>query len=77
MARNAVRFQKGYSLRQFFAEYGTEEQCAEALYRWRWPNGFVRPRCHYTGFCALNTRALFQNEPENVLLLKLSYWLPM
>ena len=41
MARNAVQFQKGYSLGQFFAEYGTEDQCAEAPHRWRWPNGFV------------------------------------
>ncbi len=60
MARNAVQFQKGYSLGQFFAEYGTEDQCAEALERWRWPNGFVCPQCHYTQYCTLHCRALFQ-----------------
>ena len=58
MARNAVQFQKGYSLGQFFAEYGTEDQCAEALERWRWPNGFVCPQCHYTRYCTLHCRAL-------------------
>ena len=51
MARNRVQFQKGYSLVQFMDEYGTEEKCTEALFRWRWPNGFVCPRCEHTGHC--------------------------
>ena len=38
MARNRVQFQKGYSLVQFMDEYGSEEKCTEALFRWRWPN---------------------------------------
>ena len=45
MARNPVQFQKGYSLTQFMDEYGTEEECRNALFRWRWPNGFVCQRC--------------------------------
>ena len=48
MARNRVQFQKGYSLVQFMDEYGSEEKCTEALFRWRWPNGFVCPRCEHT-----------------------------
>ena len=40
MARNPVQFQKGISLNEFLSLYGTEEQCFDALYRWRWPNGF-------------------------------------
>ena len=44
MARNRVRFQKGYSLTQFMDEYGSEEKRAEAPFRCRWPNGFVCPR---------------------------------
>ena len=43
MARNWIQFQKGYSLTQFMDEYGTEERCVAALFRWRWPNGFVCP----------------------------------
>ena len=39
MARNRVQFQKCYGLTQFVGEYGTEEKCMEALFRWRWPNG--------------------------------------
>jgi len=34
MTRNKVQFQKGVSLSEFIQEYGTEEQCFDALYRW-------------------------------------------
>jgi len=33
MARNWIQFQKGYSLTQFMEDYGSEEQCTEALFR--------------------------------------------
>ncbi len=60
MARNWIQFQKGYSLTQFVEEYGTEEQCMDALFRWRWPNGFVCPRCEHTGYGRVQSRALYQ-----------------
>jgi len=41
MARNPVQFQKGISLNEFLSLYGTEQQCFDALYRWRWPDGVV------------------------------------
>ena len=49
MARSRVQFQKGYSLVQFMDEYGSEEKCIEALFRWRWPNGRfdIAPRQGY------------------------------
>ena len=31
-----------------------------ALYRWRWPNGFVCPRCEHTGHCRVQSRGLYQ-----------------
>lgn len=43
MARNKVQFQKGVSLSEFIKHYGTEEQCFNALFAWRWPNGFQCP----------------------------------
>ena len=39
MARNPVQFQKGISLNEFLSLYGTEDQCFDALFQWRWPNG--------------------------------------
>jgi transposase-like protein len=48
MAMNRVQFQRGLSLPQFLSQYGTEEQCVQALLRARWPQGFVCPRCGHT-----------------------------
>lgn len=60
MARKAVQMQKGLSLSAFLERYGTEEQCHAALVAWRWPEGFVCPRCggREHSFCA--PRRLFQ-----------------
>lgn len=60
MARNKVQFQKGVSLNEFLSQYGTEEQCFNALYAWRWPDGFVCPNCHHDKFCQLSSRKLQQ-----------------
>jgi ribosomal protein L37AE/L43A len=45
VAMNRVQFQAGLSMTEFMARYGTEEQCAEALARQRWPAGFRCPAC--------------------------------
>jgi len=45
MPQNRIQFQPGQSLAEFLAQYGTEEQCEEALERMRWPAGFVCPVC--------------------------------
>ncbi len=45
MAKNPVQFQKGLSLHKFLEDYGSEEQCQNALYQLRWPQGFVCPEC--------------------------------
>ncbi|MBP6734820.1 MAG: transposase, partial [Chromatiaceae bacterium] len=45
MNQNMIQFQNGLRLPDFLKEYGTEEQCAQALERWRWPQGFICPRC--------------------------------
>lgn len=60
MARNGVQFQKGLSEPQFDDLYGTEEQCRQAVFDWRWPQGFVCPSCGHRGHCALKRRTLYQ-----------------
>lgn len=60
MAQNNVQFQKGMSLPEFMELYGTEEKCFEALFQWRWVNGFVCPECGGRKSCQLTTRKLQQ-----------------
>lgn len=60
MSRNRVQFQRGMGLREFMARYGTVAQCEQALFTWRWPQGFVCPECGHTDYCALKSRRLFQ-----------------
>ena len=59
MPKNQVQFQRGMSLSDFLAGYGTEAQCEQALLAWRWPKGFVCPQCGSAGHCVLG-RGLFQ-----------------
>ena len=60
MAKNAIQFQKGLSFQRFLAQYGTEAQCEQALYRLRWPKGFVCPHCGNATGCALHSRKIYQ-----------------
>ncbi len=60
MCKNKVQFQRGYSLRDLFQHYGTESQCIQALFKWRWPNGFTCPACSSSKYCYLQTRKLYQ-----------------
>ena len=60
MARNQVQFQKGLSLTKFLDEYGTEAQCHQALYQWKWPDGFQCPHCGHSNCCEVSTRKLYQ-----------------
>jgi hypothetical protein len=55
MAKNPVQFQKGLSLSEFLGAHGTEQQCEQALYQWRWPDGFVCPQCQQRSHCKLNS----------------------
>lgn len=60
MARNKVQYQKGFSLNEFIQQYGTEEQCFDALFKLRWPQGFTCPACGHDKSCRLSTRKLQQ-----------------
>ncbi len=45
MAMNTVQFQHGLPMLEFFNIYGTQLPCEELVRAWRWPAGFVCPRC--------------------------------
>jgi hypothetical protein len=59
MARDKVQFQRGLSDVEFDRLYGTEEKCREALFSWRWPDGFECPVCGGFAHCELEKRALW------------------
>ncbi len=60
MPKNKIQFQKGLSLQHFFLQYGTERQCQDLLFHFRWPQGFKCPRCGHKRFSLIQTRALYQ-----------------
>ena len=60
MCKNKIQFQRGYSLLELFHDYGTEEQCTQALFQWKWPEGFVCPECGTKSFCTLKCRKVYQ-----------------
>ena len=60
MSKNRVQFQPGQSLRDFFKRYGTDEQCAQALFQARWPQGFRCPHCGYHKHCQRRWRKALQ-----------------
>jgi len=60
MKQNSIQFQKGLSLATFLDNYGSQDKCAEALFHWRWPTGFICPECGHTHHCRLHSRALYQ-----------------
>jgi hypothetical protein len=62
MSSHQIQFQPGMSIPEFLTHFGTEAQCAEAIRRSRWPDGFRCPRCagaqHYV--IGHGARKLFQ-----------------
>jgi hypothetical protein len=53
---NRIQFQPGLSLPEFYRQFGTEEQCAEALEQARWPEGFRCPHCQGAAHYVLRSR---------------------
>jgi len=60
MAKSTIQFQKGLSLSEFLSQYGTEDQCREALFRMRWPQGFQCPRCGHSTCSEIRSRKVYQ-----------------
>jgi hypothetical protein len=39
MSINKVQFQEGYSILELFDNYGTDEQCRQTLFDWKFKDG--------------------------------------
>jgi len=48
------------TLIEFQKRFGTEEQCREYLYKTRWPEGFVCPKCGHKEYFNIGSRRLYQ-----------------
>ena len=59
MARNPIQMQKGMSLSELYARYGTEAKCEAAIRTWRWPDGFVCPHCGSRDYAIVGKRELY------------------
>ena len=51
--------QESMDLIEFMKRFQTEDQCRETLYRLRWPDGFVCPKCGSNVFFKLKSRKLY------------------
>ena len=60
MADDSTRFRLEPGFDEFNEHYGTEERCFDALFEWRWPNGFRCPHCGHDRHCRLAHRNLLQ-----------------
>lgn len=58
--KNKIQFQKAMSIHTFQSKYGTLQQCQEQLFRYRWPHGFVCPKCGCTEYYRIDRRNLYQ-----------------
>lgn len=60
MARNKIQFQKGLSFKEFHKNYGTEAKCRRVLFKWKWADGFICPKCGATRYWMNGNRHLYQ-----------------
>ena len=60
MSDDSANLSQDRGFDEFIEHYGTEEQCFDALFQWRWPDGFRCPHCGHDRYCQLTHRKLLQ-----------------
>ena len=60
MPKNSIQFQEGLSLPKFLESYASDQQCRAALFKLRWPKGFVCPECGNDTYCEIKGRKVYQ-----------------
>jgi transposase-like protein/predicted RNA-binding Zn-ribbon protein involved in translation (DUF1610 family) len=51
--------QESINLLEFMKRFQTEEQCREFLFKLRWPDGFMCPKCGHTSYYDVKSRNLY------------------
>ena len=51
--------QEPLNLIDFMKRFQTEEQCRDFLFKLRWPEGFMCPKCAHTGYYEIKSRHLY------------------
>lgn len=51
--------QEPLNLLEFMKRFQTEEQCREFLFKLRWPEGFICPKCAHTAYYEISSRHLY------------------
>jgi transposase-like protein len=59
MKSGVVMQQESMDLMEFMRRFQTDEQCRELLFKLRWPEGIVCPRCGSKHFYRVKTRSLY------------------
>jgi hypothetical protein len=66
LTRNRIQFQKGLSEARFLALYGDEDKCHALVAAWRWPDGFVCPKCGGNAHCIVLVACLRHDGPRKL-----------
>ena len=56
--KKGVSFEKRYL--EFVKKFGTEKECQDYIFQWRWPNGFKCPDCGHHEFSPHKSRNLYE-----------------
>jgi hypothetical protein len=62
MAQNKVQDQRGLSMPEFYDRYRSPQQCEDLVRVWRWPKGFVCPRCQVKSIQSMPLRLVLAAE---------------
>jgi len=63
VANNKIQFSKEMNLEKFISKYGSEDQCREALFNLKWPEGFICSECGSASYYELKNRQVYQCNP--------------
>ena len=55
------------SLLEWQKRFGSEKACAEAIGKFRWPNGFICPKCCNNAAWYISSRKVYQTIQKQIM----------